>query len=78
MSISGTKMERLFTSYFVIVVVCLNKVALPKCIDDFYERQLFQREGGREKFCLLELHWMTRILCYKKSVSVILNTWLEG
>ena len=58
MNIGGARVERLLTFYFIILVVFLNEVTIPKRIDNFCECHLFPRERDERNSCLLELRWM--------------------
>lgn len=44
-----SKVGRLLTVYFIILVVFLNEITIPKRIDNFCECHLFPQERGREK-----------------------------
>ena len=44
MNIGGARAERLLTVYFIILVVFLNDVTIPKRIDNFCECHLFPQE----------------------------------
>lgn len=49
MNIGGARVGRLLAVYFIILIVFLNEVTIPKRIDNFCECHLLSQEKGREK-----------------------------